>query len=472
MQRGTWRDHGQGHGMFVHRDVDDSRAFCMKKFSHVVIMIQAGGTQAEAFGNGNKIGRDLETRGRDVAIIEEFLLLAYEAQVVVVEDKDLDIALELGKGGELLNIHEQRAVSGEAQNGLVRVHEGGTNCSRQAEAHGAEPAGGDELPRIVKGKGLGCPHLVLADVGGDNGVGTCRLTDGGNDCEWRKFVRLERISTPDICITVVPGSMEHKGANIQILDIPGLIAGAAMGKGRGKEVIAVVRSADLILLLGDVYNEKHINVLINELNDAGIRLNKEKPDITIKKTSNGGIRFNTVGYAGLDLEEIRSMLAENKVMNADVLTRGNVTQDDFVDAMMGSRVYIPAFFAVNKVDLVDQERRQEIIGDVTDRFGRPPIMLSAHSGYNIEHLKDEIYNQLGFIRIYLKPVGGKADLKEPLIIRAPATVESVCNKLHREFVEKFRYAKVWGDSVKHDAQRVGLNHTLEDGDILTIVTKA
>ncbi|WAI01654.1 OBG GTPase family GTP-binding protein [Methanogenium organophilum] len=272
-------------------------------------------------------------------------------------------------------------------------------------------------------------------------------------------------------LTVVPGSMEHKGANIQILDIPGLIAGAAMGKGRGKEVIGVVRGADLILLLGDVYNEKHINVLIKELYDAGIRLNKEKPDITISKRGYGGLRFNTVGNSSLDLDDIRPLLADNKIVNADILIRGEVTQDDFIDAMFGNRVYIPAFFAINKVDLVDKETLDQIDKDVTKRFGRPPIMLSAVSGYNIETLKDEIFNQLGFIRIYMKPVGGKPDLEEPLIIREPATVEAVCMKLHRDFVEKFRYAKVWGPSVKHDAQRVGLAHGLIDGDILTVVTR-
>jgi len=273
-------------------------------------------------------------------------------------------------------------------------------------------------------------------------------------------------------LTVVPGSMEHKGANIQILDIPGLIAGAAMGKGRGKEVIAVVRGADHILLLGDVYNEKHIDVLIRELYDAGIRINQEKPDITIKKSGQGGIRLNSVGHNDLDLWDVRGILAENKIMNADVLIRGNVTQDDFIDAMFGNRVYVPAFFAINKIDLVDDQTRAEIVRDVTKRFGTPPILISAVSGLGIEDLKDQIYDQLGYIRIYLKPMGGKADLEVPLIIREPATVEDVCNKLHRDFVEKFRYAKVWGSSVKHDAQRVGLPHSLIDGDILSIVTRA
>lgn len=270
-------------------------------------------------------------------------------------------------------------------------------------------------------------------------------------------------------LTVVPGALEHKGAKIQLLDIPGLIAGAAMGKGRGKEVIGVVRSADIIIILVDVFNGKHVNVLIKELYDAGIRINVPKPDITIKKTSVGGIRLSAVGTLDLDIEDVRSILAESKMMNADVLIRGNATQEDLIDAVQGNRVYVPAFIAVNKVDLINRETYQEIEEDIKKRFHTDPIMISAHSGYHMEELKDAIYDCLGFMRLYLKPQSGEADMEEPLIIRTGSTVETVCTKLHRDFVRRFRYARVWGDSVKHGGQRVGLTHQLLDGDILTII---
>jgi len=244
-----------------------------------------------------------------------------------------------------------------------------------------------------------------------------------------------------------------------------------MGKGRGKEVIAVVRGADIVIILVDVFNERHFDVLIKELYDAGIRINVPKPDITIKKSSHGGIRLNAVGTLDLDIEEVRSILSESKMMNADILIRGNATQDDLIDALQGNRVYIPAFIAVNKVDLVDKERYLEIEHDIAERFGSPPIMISAAAGYHTEELKDAIYDCLWFIRVYLKPYGEEADLEEPLIIRKGSTVEDVCSKLHRDFVQKFRYARIWGKSVKHPGQRVGLGHTIVDSDLLSIIAE-
>ena len=88
----------------------------------------------------------------------------------------------------------------------------------------------------------------------------------------------------------------------------------------------------------------------------------------------------------------------------------------------------------------------------------------------IEAVKARI-NISDVVRRYvdLKPVSGPADLEEPLIMRTGAKVEDVCRKLHRDFVDKFRFARIWGDSVRHEAQRVGLAHTLADEDILQIV---
>lgn len=272
-------------------------------------------------------------------------------------------------------------------------------------------------------------------------------------------------------LTVVPGSMDYKGAKIQILDIPGLIAGAAMGKGRGKEVIGVVRSADIIVVLLDVFNGAHAGVLLKELYDAGIRINKPKPDITIKRTSNGGVLLHAVGTLDLEIEEVRSILAENKIMNADVLVRGGATQDDLIDAMIGNRVYVPAFIAINKVDLVDVATQEEIRKVIVNEIGVEPLMISAHSGFHMDDLKDEIYEKLGFMRVFLKPQNGVADLEEPLIIRTGSSVADICRKLHRDFISRFRYARVWGRSVKHPGQRVGLPHKIIDSDVLSIITE-
>ncbi len=40
-----------------------------------------------------------------------------------------------------------------------------------------------------------------------------------------------------------------------------------------------------------------------------------------------------------------------------------------------------------------------------------------------------------------------------------------CNAIHRTIVEQFRVAVVYGKSVKHQPQRVGLSHELADEDI-------
>ena len=100
---------------------------------------------------------------------------------------------------------------------------------------------------------------------------------------------------------------------------------------------------------------------------------------------------------------------------------------------------------------------------------RNVISISAQNKDGLEKLKENIYSELKLIRIFMKPVGGKTDYDEPLILREGDKVEDACRKIHRDFQRKFRYASVSGPSAKHDVQKVGLSHKLKDGDILTIV---
>ncbi|HOI39356.1 MAG TPA: GTP-binding protein [Methanobacterium sp.] len=268
-------------------------------------------------------------------------------------------------------------------------------------------------------------------------------------------------------LDVIPGVMEYRGAQIQIFDIPGIIAGASKGKGRGREILSVARNADLIVMVLDVFNPHHQELIMDELINIGIRPNRKAPDVTVKRRKLGGVKLaSTVPLTHMDEKTIRSILNEYGFHSADVLIREDITIDRFIDALDNSIVYIPLLMVVNKIDLVDATYLKKLKEKMDDA-----LYIAADKGMMVEELKDEIYHRLKLIRIYMKPQGQKADLEEPLIIRKGATVEDVAGRLHRDFLKNFRHAKVWGNSVKFPGQKVGLEHVLQDKDVLRIIIK-
>jgi hypothetical protein len=280
-----------------------------------------------------------------------------------------------------------------------------------------------------------------------------KLTDAKSEVGAYEFTTLD----------VIPGVMEYKDAKIQILDLPGLVKGAAAGRGRGREVISVIRGCDLIVLIIDVFNYQHIAVLEKELYDAGIRINQSPPDVTVTRTIKGGVNITSTVSLSMDHETIKTILGEYKMHNALVNIREDITADQLIDVVRDNRVYIPALLVLNKIDLVDKAHIQT--------FPKEVVKISADLEIGLDVLKETIYEHLGFINIYLKPQGEAADMEEPMIMRSGCTVGDVCDTLHKDFRRKFRYARVWGDSAKHAGQRVGIDHGLCEGDLLTIITQ-
>ena len=267
-------------------------------------------------------------------------------------------------------------------------------------------------------------------------------------------------------LDVVPGVLKYNDANIQILDLPGLIEGAAKGAGRGKEVLSVIRSADLIIHIVDA-TEPAPHIILKELYDSGLRLNSRPPNGSVSKTGIGGIDIISITSQDVEDEAIKTVVREYGIVNAQVVLRQKITLDDLVDMLADTRVYAPSFNVLTKVDMINLEKLQEVHSICGDK---KLIEISAPTGKGIEKLKRAIYNSLQFISIYMKPQGEKADLEEPMVVRKGTTIAEICQRLHRDFIRKFRYSQVWGPSAKFPGQTVGLNHKVRNGDIVSIIT--
>ena len=315
----------------------------------------------------------------------------------------------------------------------------------------------------IGGKSFGIPksgHATVALVGHPS-VGKSTLlqaiTNSKSEIADYDFTTLD----------VQPGMLAYRGAMIQILDLPGLVEGAARGKGRGKEVLAVIRAADLVVLMASAVKFE-IDDILAEVQAAAIRLNRQPPQIVISYKERGGIDIqSTVKQTHLDEDTIKAIILELGVHSAVVILRQNVTDQDLIDAVKANCAYIPAILVINKVELVDAQTRRKF----KQRYGNLRIVeTSLTKGKGKAELLDAIFESLQLIRIYLQPRGGEPDFEQPLILRNGQDLRAVCKKLHRDLERKFRYANVWGKSAKFAGQTVGLDHQLQDEDIVTLIT--
>ena len=120
----------------------------------------------------------------------------------------------------------------------------------------------------------------------------------------------------------------------------------------------------------------------------------------------------------------------------------------------------------NKLDL-DNARKS--YADLENKYIHqlPITAISAKEGIGLEELKLSIYQMLNIIRVYTKAPGQKPDLNDPIILEKGSRVGDAVAAVHKDFVAKLKYARVWG-SGKHDGIMVKRDHILQDGDIIEL----
>jgi len=227
----------------------------------------------------------------------------------------------------------------------------------------------------------------------------------------------------------------------------------------------VARTCSLILIVLDALKPlTHKKIIERELEGFGIRLNKKPPEIIIKRKDKGGInimRGNNIELTKISEDTIRSICHEYRLSNADLHFRCNATVDDLIDVIEANRVYVPCIYVINKIDQITIEEL-----DLLDRVPHY-VPISAKDEWNFDELMEKIWEYLDLIRIYTKPKGQIPDYEAPVIVpRAASTVEGFCARLHKQLIKEFKYAMVWGTSVKHNPQKVGKDHQLNDEDVV------
>lgn len=214
-------------------------------------------------------------------------------------------------------------------------------------------------------------------------------------------------------LTCIPGVLQYKGSKIQVLDLPGIIEGAAHGAGRGKEVIAVARGADAILIVLDAGKEglnRHREILERELETVGIRLNQRPPDVTVsKRKSGGGVRFaSTVPQTLLGPDPVKvvtQILREYKIVSADVLAREEITVDQLVDAIQGNREYKPCLYLYNKIDTITTEEVDQLARMPHSVVGSVSMQFNISEPLQDDLIKQKLWEYLELTRCYTKRKG-------------------------------------------------------------------
>lgn len=169
-------------------------------------------------------------------------------------------------------------------------------------------------------------------------------------------------------LEVIPGTLKYKGARIQVLDMPGIIEGAADGRGRGRQVIATARTCNLILVVLDSAKPlTHKKIIERELFNFGIRINQQPPDVKIIKKETGGIGYQEAAKQtkGMNADVCRLVCKEYKISCAEIIIREDITVDQFIDVLEGNRSYIPVLYVFNKIDSITIEEL-----DILDRYVR------------------------------------------------------------------------------------------------------
>jgi len=209
----------------------------------------------------------------------------------------------------------------------------------------------------------------------------------------------------------MPGMMPYEDIQIQLVDTP------ALSKEHNEsELFNLIKISNLILLMVDL-----------------------------------------TGYPFEQLENSIGLLEQNRIVPFH--RKENIEDKQGV-------IFIPFILVINKSDYANFNDDFEAFNELLEE-NCSKIPVSAQNRNNLDNLKNMIYDKLEIMRIYSKKPGHPPKMDMPFVLPVNSTLEELAAKVHKDFVQNFKTARVWGIDV-FDGQLVGRDHILNDGDIVEL----
>ncbi|MHA1916798.1 MAG: GTPase [Candidatus Ranarchaeia archaeon] len=268
----------------------------------------------------------------------------------------------------------------------------------------------------------------------------------------------------------VIGATKYEDVILSIVDLPSIVKGSADGRSNGRRIFGVVRTATLIVLVCDLSKEiSNIEIILEEFEKSRIKLNEEKPKVRIEKTGMGGIHvFGRQKYVG-DIEELKDLLRGSGITNGVIHIHEEIDLEGIIDLLDPKLIRKKAIIVGSKGDLSStKEKFDLLVSKYKKRFPIVGISITKNKGFN--ELRKTLFDNLDIIRVYTKEPGNEPT-SDPLILKHGSTVRDICNSIHKTFVQNFKYAKIFGKSVKFDRTKVGLDHVVKDKDVVELKIK-
>jgi uncharacterized protein len=245
--------------------------------------------------------------------------------------------------------------------------------------------------------------------------------------------REQKIAALEEMISAVPG---HKGCEVMKAQLKQRLA-KLKEKGSSKaasHVMTIQKEGDAqVAILGMVQSGK--STLLSVLTNA-------RPKISDRPYTTTRPEIGTLDFEGVKIQLIEIPSNFNSMFM-------NIAQNADADVL-----------------LYRGEEDLRGLREVVAKYNLKNTFVEISRDEDIKSIGLKIWNSLDLIRIYCKQPGKKPESK-PMVIEKGDTVGDAANRLHKDFIRFFKFARIWGSS-KYPGEKVGTDYVLKDKDILEI----